>query len=154
MSFGFGAGDIVTISQLAVRVYSSYKDAPEEYKRLIEDARALQIVVGVAIHYFKGDTLSEGKRQEGQVVLKGCQSVLEEMDSVVEKYNHMSPGKRRWQVLTLRRVRFGNEDLVSLRARLTSTTGLLSSFTRRFVLTITIHFKEHDTNTYPCLQLE
>ena len=29
MNFGFGVGDMITISELAVRIYTAYQDAPE-----------------------------------------------------------------------------------------------------------------------------
>ena len=32
MSFGYGVGDIIAVSRLALKVYSAYKDAPDDYR--------------------------------------------------------------------------------------------------------------------------
>ena len=43
MSFGFGSGvgDIIAISQLAVKVYTAYKDTPNEYNNIAEEIKSL-----------------------------------------------------------------------------------------------------------------
>lgn len=133
MSFGFGVGDIITISALATRIYSCYKNAPDEYKYILEDVRSLQIVIDGAKHYFGNSTLSGNKLREAQEVLQGCQSVLEELDCLVTKYQSIANPKR-WRFW--KRVKLGNKNIMALRTRLTSNTILLTNFTRRFVLAI------------------
>ena len=44
MSFGWGVGDIIAISGLGVKVYTAYKDAPDEYKH-ISDEVSLRIII-------------------------------------------------------------------------------------------------------------
>lgn len=136
MSFGWGVGDILTISQLAITVYSAYKDAPKDYKNIAEEVKSLQIIINKAAQHFKSPTLSDSDRQEGKEVLKGCQSVLEDLNSLIKDYNSVASGKT-GQVF--KRVMLGMEDVATLRVRLVSNTGLLSSFIRRYdILTVTI----------------
>ena len=136
MSFGFGVGDIVAISGLAVNVYTAYRDAPDDYKHISDEVKSLQILIDKASPYFKSMTLNNNSQQEGQQALKGCKDVLEDLNSLIEKYNS-SGSSRTSQVL--KRVRFGTEDIATLRARLISNTGLLNAFIQRSVPTVTIY---------------
>ena len=134
---GYGVGDIVAVSQLAVKVYTAYRDAPKDYRDIYEEVKSLKIGINRAIQHIQSPTLSDDDRQEGQEVLKGCQSVLEDLNSLIEKYNSLasaSTGR------IFKRVQFGAEDIATLRARLISNTGLLNSFIQRFYIpTITIY---------------
>ena len=124
MSFGWGVGDIIAISRLAVKVYTAYKDAPDNYKHIAEEVNSLQVMINKAVEHFKGTTLSNNDRQEGQKVLKGCESVLGDLNSLIERYKYTNQA--------FQRVKLGTEDVATLRARLTSNATLLSSFIRRF----------------------
>ena len=136
MSFGFGVGDILAISELAVKVYTAYNDAPDEYKHIAEEVKSLQIMINKATQHFESTTLSDNDRQEGQEVLKGCQSVLRDLNSLIEKYNSLAMANKS-QVF--KRVQLGTEDVTALRVRLATNATLLSSFIRRFdISTITV----------------
>ena len=128
MSFGFGVGDIITISGLAANVYTAYKDAPENYRNISDEVKSLQILIDKAAPYFESTTLQPNSRQEGQQALKGCKDVLEDLNSLIEKFNSSGSSKTS-QVL--KRVRLGTEDIGTLRARLISNTGLLNAFIQR-----------------------
>ena len=121
-------GDIITISQLAVTVYTAYKDAPDDYKNISDEVESLQILVDKAARHFKSTALDNSSRQEGQKALKGCKSVLEDLNSLIEKYNS-SGSSRTSQVL--KRIKLGTEDIGSLRVRLISSTTLLNAFIQR-----------------------
>ena len=133
MSFGFGVGDILTISGLAAQVYSAYKDAPDDYKHISMEVKSLQAIVDEARKYFDNTILSNSKRQEGKEALQGCQSVLEDLNSLIEKYKSLDSANR---MQIFKRVKLGTEDIMTLRARLTSNTISLSNFIRRFVISI------------------
>ena len=128
MSFGWGVGDIMAISNLAVKVYTAYKDAPNEYKNITEEVKSFRIIINKAAQHFESSTLSDNDWQEGQTVLNGCQSVLEDLNSFIKKYNRLASANTS-QVFE--RVKLGTEDIATLRARLTSNAALLSSFIRR-----------------------
>ena len=132
---GWGVGDIISISKLAAKVYTAYKDAPSDYKHVAEEVNSLQSLINKAAQHFKSTTLSGNDRQECQKVLKGCQSVLGDLNSLIGKYNNLASASTS-QVF--QRVRLGTEDIATLRARLTSNATLLSSFIRRFDIPIII----------------
>ena len=129
MSFGWGVGDIIAISGLATKVYTAYKDAPDDYRHISDEVKSLQIIINKAAGHFESTILNTNTRQEGQEVLKGCQNVLEDLNSLIEQYNGLSSTNTS-QVL--KRVKLGMEDITALRIRLISNTGLLNSFIQRF----------------------
>ena len=124
-------GDIFTISGLAVKVYTAYKDAPDDYRNISDEVESLQILIDKAARHFKSTTLDNDSRQEGQKALKGCKSILEDLNSLIEKYNS-SGSSRTSQVL--KRIKLGTEDIASLRVRLISNTALLNGFIQRLVI--------------------
>ena len=129
--FGWGVGDIIAISRLAVQVYTAYQDAPDDYKNISNEVKSLQILIDKAAPYFRSATLSTNSRQEGQQALQGCKDVLEGLNSIIQKYNSAGPS-RTSQVL--KRIRLGTEDIGSLRVRLISNIALLNAFIQRLVL--------------------
>ena len=136
--FEWGVSDILAISGLAVKVYTAYGDAPEDYKHISDEVKSLQLKIDKAARHFESNTLSNNNRQEGQEVLKGCESVLKDLNSLIEKYNSLSSNNTSPALQT---VKVGVEDVATLRARLISNTALLSSFIQRFdILTITIWY--------------
>ena len=118
-------GDIMAISGLAVKVYTAYKDAPDDYRTISDEVVSLHIIINKAARHFT--TLSHDKQQEGQKILKGCENVLKELDSLIVKYDGLDSAN------IFQRVKFGGKDIATLRERLVLNTGLLNSFIQRFV---------------------
>ena len=140
MSFGYGVGDIMAVSRLALKVYSAYKDAPDDYRNIADEVKSLHIII--ERHF---ETLSNKKQQGGKEVLEGCQNVLKDLDALIEKYNALASADRS---LVFKRIKLGTEDIVTLRARLTSNTTLLNSFIQRLdIATLTINI------TIECIML-
>ena len=133
--FGWGIGDILTLSRLAVQVYTAYRDAPDELRNISDEVKSLQIIIDRAKRHFQGTTLSSNNRQEGREVLKGCQNILEDLNRLIEEYNGLAgchglaPASASQ---ALKRVKLSKEDIATLRSRLISNTGLLSAFIHRF----------------------
>ena len=125
-------GDIIAISGLAVKVYTAYKDAPDDYRHISDEVKSLQIIINKAARHFERTTLDDNTRQEGQDVLKGCQNVLEDLNSLIEKYNSLASTSANTSLQVLKRVKLGTEDIATLRVRLISNTGLLNGFIQRF----------------------
>ena len=145
MSFGWGIGDIITISELAVKVYTAYKDAPDNYRNISEEVIALQVLIDEAEKHFESTAISGDDQRNGEKILKSCQSVLEDLNSLIEKYKSLASTNER---LVFKRVKLGSEDIATLRARLTSSATLLSSFIRRFDITTEYLFLYYaDTST-------
>ena len=53
MSFGlgWGVGDILAISGLAVKVYTAYKDAPDDYRHISDEVESLQAIIDKAVRH-------------------------------------------------------------------------------------------------------
>lgn len=117
MSFGWGVGNFVAILGLAIKVYTSYRDAPGDYRDISEEAAAFRILIEKAAQHFNSPTISSDDRYYGQKVLNGCQDILEDLNSVIEKYKSLA-------VI----------DVVTFRERLISNAVLLNGFVRRFAV--------------------
>ena len=128
MNLGWGVDDIVTISEYAVTVYTAYKDAPDCYRHISEEVAALQVLIDEVKQHFKNSAIGSNDYQHGQTVLKSCQSVLEDLNSLIGKYKDLASTD---MSLVLQRVKLGSEDVATLGARLTSNATLLSSFIQR-----------------------
>ena len=130
MSFGYGVGDIMAISGLAIKVYTAYKDAPDDYRNIADEVRSLHIIINEAARHFESTALSKEKQQGGKEVLEGCQNVLQDLDTLIEKYNTLAPANANTSQV-FRRIKLGTEDIATLRVRLISNTTLLNSFIQR-----------------------
>lgn len=128
MSF---TGDIIAISGLAVRVYIAYKDAPDDYRYILKEVTTFQFFIEKVAQHMKNATISIDHSHDGQRVLKGCQSVLQDLYALIEKHKSLASINKG---LVLKGVKVGKEDITSLHEQLISKTGLLNSFTRRFVV--------------------
>ena len=132
MDFGLGwaLSDIMAISSLAIKVYTAYRDAPGDYRNIADEVNSLRIIIDQVAQHFNSTPPSDKVWKEGQDVLKGCQNILEELDSLILRYNTLaSPGTSH---NILQRIKLSAEDIATLRARLTSNTTLLSIFIQRF----------------------
>ena len=139
MSFGYGVGDIMAVSRLALKVYTAYKDAPDDYRNIADEVKSLHIIIEEATRHFDESTALSNKKQEGgKEVLEGCQNVLKDLDTLIEKYKALAPTNANTSQV-FRRIKLGTEDIVTLRARLTSNTTLLNGFIQRLdIATITV----------------
>ena len=140
-------GDIMAISGLALKVYTAYKDAPDDYRNIADEVDSLHIIIEEATQHFdESTTLSTKKQQRGKKVLEGCQNVLKDLDALIDTYNALAPANANANAnasQVFRRIKLGTEDIVTLRARLTSNTTLLNSFIQRLdiaTITITIEY--------------
>lgn len=132
LSFGY---DTV---QLAEKVCIAYKDAPSNYKNIAQEVKSLQAIIEKTAQHLQSTTLSDNNRQDGEQILKGCKSVLEELNSYIEKNNRSASTNKR---LVFKRVKLDRDiDIALLRERLISNVTSLSSFIQRFdISTITIY---------------
>lgn len=120
---------MVAIPQMALRVYSAYKDAPDNYRHIGMEVESLQIIINKAERHFENASLSDKDWQQGQEVLQGCKNVLVDLNSLIKKYNSLSSASTS-QVF--KRVKLSVEDIATLRTRLISNTVLLHGFIQMF----------------------
>ena len=104
---------------------------PDDYRQISEEIVALQILIGKVAQHFKSTAISSDNCYDGHKVLKGCQSILEDLYSFIEKYKRLSFINKR---LVFSGVKLGKEDIVTLQVRLISNTHLLNGFVRRCVV--------------------
>ena len=123
--------DIIAITGLAVRVSIAYKDASDDYRHISEEVAALKLLIDRVAPHFKSNTISREDYHYGEKVLKGCQSVLEDLNSFVGKYQRLASMNRR---LVLNRVKLGKEDITALQGQLVSIMVLLKGLVRRCVV--------------------
>lgn len=116
-------GNIMAVSRLATKVYLACKDTPDDFRHISEEVMSLQAIVNMAVPYFE-TPLSDNDKQLGQEVLRGCQSALEDLNSLIEK--HPTP--------TNAHQALGGVKLSvrALKARFISNTSLLNGFIQRF----------------------
>jgi hypothetical protein len=126
MSFGYGVGDFITIGALAWNVYKSCKGAPESFGNISFEVLSLHAVLKEAEETVFAQPLLPTKQERLKAVGDGCYRVLKDLDDLCQKYQSLGmQGRRVWD-----RMRWGTEDIAELRARLTSNTGLLTSWIR------------------------
>lgn len=123
--------NIIAIAGLAIRASIAYKNAPDTYQHISEEVAALKLLVDKAAPHFKGTTISQEGYHYGEQILKDCQSVLEGLNSFIEKYQRLASINER---LVCNRVKLGKDDITDLHVRLVSNTGLLNEFIRRCVV--------------------
>ena len=125
--YGWGSSDIITISGLAVKVYTAYKDTPDNHRHISgsEEASSLQI-----LRHIESATLDNGDQQEGPELLKGCQSILENLNSLIEKEGGLISTNTSQG---FEKIGPGAEVIATMRARLIFNAILLNSFIQRFL---------------------
>ena len=128
--------DIIAIAGLAIRVSIAYKHGPDNYRHISEEVAALKLLTDKVAPLFKSTTISQENYDYGEKVFKDCQSVLEDLSSLVEKYKRLASINRR---LIFEGVRLGKDDISSLQVRLISNTVLLTGFVRRCVIRSLVH---------------
>ena len=124
-------GDFIAISELATKVCTAFKDAPEDYKHIAEEVNSLRILINKATQHLERTTLSNKDRQEGLEILKGCQSVFRDLNSLIEKYNSLASTSISI-IQVFDRLKLGTEDIENFRARLQSNVTMLGFFIQRF----------------------
>ena len=130
MSFGFGVGDFLAVSKLALDVYTGYKDAPEDFRNISHEVKALHIIVERHKDEFRDKTLSLDVAAQLREILEGCTHVLDDLNKLRMKYMSLGSGQGS-SSHAVDRLKWTQENIQELRARLISNTGLLTLFIAR-----------------------
>ena len=130
MSYGYGVSDFLAVSKLAWDVYSAYKDAPEDFRNISDEIKSLHIIVDRHKDKFQDRTLTSGEQIQIREILQGCTNVLGDLDKLHTKYMRLGSAQgSSSQVID--RLKWTQENIAELRARLTSNTTLLNAFIAR-----------------------
>jgi len=127
MSFGFGVGCFLAVSQLALDVHKSFKSAPKELEDLEADVGGLcTILKGTEglLSKLGNNGLNRSNDESLSELMFGCRSVLDDLQAFVEKFRR--PGTS--QLGTVDRLLWDHGDVSYLRERLISTVVLLTAF--------------------------
>lgn len=135
MSFGCSIGDFITITQLAYTVVQNSRKACGAHSELASEATSLHIVLQrLQREVEKPNSLinrtDDGRLEELQIIIKGCDQILKVIDQVLNKYNGMSEDKRRVTRFRLK-VQFGNgemKDIGKIRQELATYTNAITLF--------------------------
>jgi hypothetical protein len=137
MSFGYGVGDIITVTTLALKTIQSTRQACGQYDELTREATSLHIVLKrLQLEAEKPSSLlsllSDEERQELGTIINGCRELLKVLNAILEKYRTLGAGEdRRGATKLWQRVRFGNgemQDLTQIRGQISSQTATLALF--------------------------
>lgn len=107
-------------------VYKAAKDAPESFHKVHHDVLSLHAVLKEAGEIVFDPPMSLQRQQNLQTIAHGCTSVLNDLQALVLRYEEMgTQGKLTWK-----RLRWGSEDIVEYRLRITSNVTMLNAFMR------------------------
>lgn len=124
MNFGYSVGDFVICIQLAHKVWRECRDAPDEFRAVSTEVASLQLVLKEVQESVNDHEPSPSKMNDLKQLIEGCNDVLKELQSLLQKYKSLGTQSRR----TWDRLRWGEEHVESIRQRVISNIGLLTSF--------------------------
>nr|POE87465.1 hypothetical protein CFP56_30054 [Quercus suber] len=130
MSFGFSPSDILTVIEIATRVYQGWRSACGEYGDVTGNLEALCIVLGRVKEEATGpkSVLVRSAQDYAHLreILNGCLPILRELEKIRGKFSSLGLGKNKatnWD-----RIRFGIKNLDGLRTKLTQHVGMLTAY--------------------------
>ena len=98
--------------------------APGNFKNISIEVLSLHAVLKEGEEKLPIHTLPTTKAERLNLIKEGCEKVLIDLQSLVVKYESLgTQSTRTWD-----RMRWGNEDLAEIRARLTSNISMLTAF--------------------------
>lgn len=124
MSFGFSAGDLISISALAWKVFKSCKEASDSFKNVSSEVVSMHVVLKETEDIVAEGDLGRERTIQLQHVADGCQAVLKDLDQLLDRYKSLgTKSQRTWD-----RMKWGHENISEIRSRLISNTTLLSTY--------------------------
>jgi hypothetical protein len=126
MSFGYGVGDFLAVTQLALNVYKSCKEAPKHFQDISDEVGSLQDVLKGTEEFISAETVFLGPEKEERLrkILDGCYEVLTDLETLLEEFSSLGTKNKR----AFDRLRWGQEEVVALRGRIISHIVLLNDF--------------------------
>jgi len=98
MSFGVGAGDIVTIGTLAWQLYRTCKESSDEFKRIYGEVASLHVVLKET-EEFLAETrgLSPTRDAKLAILIDGVKDVLKDLQRMLDGYESLgTQAQRTW----------------------------------------------------------
>jgi hypothetical protein len=126
MSFGVGAGDVLSVTMLAWNLYRNCKNSGPEFRRIADDLKNLHIVLKDIEETVEHDStgLSRTRSERFDKVKSDTRSVLEQLTKELEAYGNLdTKTQKKWDVL-----RWGMKDISDIKLRLIAITTNLNAF--------------------------
>ena len=144
MSFGFGVGDFLSVGKMVWDVYSSYADAPEQFRNFSQEILSLHAVFEqVEEQLHDTTTLSTKNTNNLKTLYDGLKGIMEELDDLLKKYKSLeSTGN------LIDQLKWGQEGLVGLRERLRSNINLLTTFNASLAKYVPLYLLLYSPATY------
>jgi hypothetical protein len=120
MSFGFSAGDFLTVGQFAWQLYRSCKGASAEFDEIAREVITLHTgIKELEDEATDPDSILNrtgiGRKKELETLLQNCMTVLRQLQRLVGRYKSLGTNqKKAWDL-----VRFGTEGVGAIREKLT-----------------------------------
>ena len=122
MSFGLAIGDLVAVGNLAWTVYKSCKGAAGSFQNISSEVLSLHALLQETREALSAHPLPASERANLATILAGCQGVLNDLQSLVERYKSLgTQSKRTWD-----RMRWGASDIAEIRAQFSLRTLVCS----------------------------
>lgn len=100
MSFGFSAGDFLTLSKLAWDVYSSCKDSSKEFKDLAGQVNSLYFILQSTAEHLRKQPPETREAAELAGLKNRCHDSLTEINCLLRKHSSLGTQKpRRWDMI-------------------------------------------------------
>ena len=113
-------------SLVLMNYYYTGKAAPETFGNLSAEVLSFQALLKEAEETLFTRPLPPASQSRLETIGNGCRSVLEDLQALMDKYEGLGlQVKRTWN-----RLKWGNEDVSEVRARLISNSTLLTGFIR------------------------
>src|SRR5438034_7665970 len=125
MSFGVGLGDVVLVSSFAWKIYQCCKSAPDDFKTLAAYVWSVYTLLHQIEHSFEELHMNKCQRRNLQKLVAQCADVLRELETVLQRYECLVTGARRWRVM---KWQMESDCLNQIKQRLMDQIALLTSF--------------------------
>lgn len=124
MSFGFGVGDCITLSQSAWRLYKTLRDSSNDFNELTADLESMHAALSQVEKLASHCTLDEESKARLAKLQARCLANLESIGSQLREFQSLGTKKKR----TRDRLRWGMETVSQQRQQLILNTNALSLF--------------------------
>jgi hypothetical protein len=126
MNFGFGVGDIITISRFACKIYKSCDDAAEDFRNISDDIRSMQFVLEETQDLIDEYKQSLGPKREFRLfeIRNGCYRALRDLEKLLEKHRKLANDNSRKRD----KIKWVLEDIPKMKERVSMKISLLTSF--------------------------
>ncbi|KAJ5752462.1 hypothetical protein N7520_009379 [Penicillium odoratum] len=87
--FGFSIGDFIALLDLANRIRKRFVNAPTQFQGILDDVKVLSNVLRDIDDYEPDESLDEQRKRDLNIVSESCQSVLNDLDRKLDRYQEL-----------------------------------------------------------------